>query len=80
MIRFFHEFSVHETMIKGINITFIVLILKVDSLRCLADFRPIFLVNSVYKILSKVLANHLRQVIDSVFFRLKQLLPKVIRF
>lgn len=32
----------------------------------MADFRPISLVNSVYKILSKVHANHLQHVLSSV--------------
>lgn len=53
-------------MTKGINSTFIALIPKVDSLQRLNDFRSISLVGSMYKILSKVLANRLRQVIGSV--------------
>jgi len=57
---------VHGKLTKGINSTLIVLIPKVDSPLCLADFRPISLVNSIYKILSKVLANRLRQVIGSI--------------
>jgi hypothetical protein len=51
---------------KGINSTFIALIPKVESPQCLSDFRPISLVNCLYKILSKVLANRLRNVIGSV--------------
>jgi len=38
----------------------------VDSPQRVADFRPISLVSSVYKILSKVLANRLRMVIGNV--------------
>ncbi|CAJ2652400.1 unnamed protein product [Trifolium pratense] len=51
---------------KGINSTFITLIPKTDSPQRLSDFRPISLVGSLYKILAKVLANRLRQVIGSV--------------
>ena len=53
-------------MSKGINSTFIPLIPKVESPQSLNDFRPILLVGSLYKILAKLLANRLRQVIGSV--------------
>jgi len=49
-----------------INSIFIVLILKVDSPQRLNDFIPISLVGSMYKILSKVLANRLRFIMGSV--------------
>ncbi|XP_024640828.1 uncharacterized protein [Medicago truncatula] len=51
---------------KGINSTFIALIPKVASPQSLNEFRPISLVGSLYKILAKILANRLRQVIGSV--------------
>ncbi|CAJ2670867.1 unnamed protein product [Trifolium pratense] len=51
---------------NGINATFIALIPKTDSPQRLNDFRPISLVGCLYKILAKVLANRLRQVIGSV--------------
>ena len=39
---------------------------KVEIPQRVADFRPISLVSSVYKILSKVLANRLRMVVGNV--------------
>jgi hypothetical protein len=53
---------------KGLNSAFIALIPKVDSPKRLNDFRPISLVGSLYKILTKVLANRLRVIIGSVIF------------
>lgn len=51
---------------RGINNTFISLIPKIDSPQRLNDFRPISLVGSIYKILSKVLANRLKTVLGKV--------------
>jgi hypothetical protein len=66
IMRFISEFHRNGKLSKGINSTFIALIPKIDSPQLLNDFRPISLVGSLYKILAKVLANRLRQVIDSV--------------
>ena len=41
----------HGKLAKGINSTFIVLIPKVDNLKCFAYYWLISLVNRVYKIL-----------------------------
>ena len=39
---------------------------KIDNPQRLNDFRPIALVGCLYKILAKMLANHLRQVMGTV--------------
>ena len=46
------------SMPPHLNMTHIALIPKVKSLTCVIDFRPIGLCNVVYKLVSKVLANH----------------------
>ena len=66
IMRFVFDFHRNWKLTKGINTTFIALIPKVDSPQSLNDFRPISLVGSLYKILAKLLANRLRQVIGSV--------------
>lgn len=66
LLNFFGEFFCHGKLTKGLNSTFIALIPKVESPQRVADFRPIYLVSSVYKILSKVLANRLRMVVGKV--------------
>ncbi|CAJ2644765.1 unnamed protein product [Trifolium pratense] len=66
VMRFLVDFHRNGRLSKGINATFITLIPKTDSPQRLNDFRPISLVGSLYKILAKVLANRLRQVIGSV--------------
>lgn len=63
---FITEFHGNGKLSKGINITFITLIRKIDNSQRVNDFRPISLVSNLYKILSKVLANRLRCVTESV--------------
>ncbi|GAU37371.1 hypothetical protein TSUD_277450 [Trifolium subterraneum] len=63
LLNFFTEFHHNGKITKGLNSTFIALIPKVESPQRVADFRPIALVSSVYKILSKVLENRLRHIV-----------------
>ena len=74
LLNFFAEFYRHGKLTKGLNSTFIALIPKVESPQRVADFCPISLVSSVYKILSKVLANRVRKVVGNVVPQISQLL------
>lgn len=46
--------------------TLIVLILKVDCPSTFKEFRPISLCNTIYKLITKVLVNRLRPMLDSI--------------
>ena len=59
----FHRYSVFE---RSLNASFLALIPKKNNAIDVKDFRPISLVGSVYKLLSKVLANRSRVVLDSL--------------
>ena len=53
-------------MVPEINYTHIVLTPKVNSPEKISDYRPISLCNVIYKIISKVLANRLKQILPHV--------------
>ena len=53
-------------MTPGINHTNIVLIPKVKNSIKMSNFRPISLCNVIYKIISKVLANCLKQILPHI--------------
>lgn len=50
---------------EGSNATFISLILKRGA-ASIMDFRPISLVGSIYKIISKTLTNHMKGVLTTI--------------
>ena len=50
--------------VHSLNTTFTVLVPKKFVAEDLKDFRPISLVNSLYKLISKVLANKLKKVMS----------------
>ena len=58
-----HRYSVFE---RSLNASFFTLIPKKNNAIDVKDFRPISLVGSVYKLLSKMLTNRLRVVLDSL--------------
>ena len=51
---------------RGSNASFICLLLKVDITQQLGDFRPISLVDCLYKIISKLLSIRLKKVLSKV--------------
>nr|GEX97781.1 cysteine-rich receptor-like protein kinase [Tanacetum cinerariifolium] len=51
---------------NGCNSSFVALILKITDAKFINDFRPISLIGSVYKVVTKVLANRLALVISDL--------------
>ena len=60
------DFLNSGNMVPEINCTHIVLIPKVKYLEKMADFHPISLNNVIYKIISEVLANRLKQIMPQL--------------
>lgn len=85
IMKVFQEISLVGKLEKCLNATFIALISKKIGTVEVKDFRPISLVNGVYKIISKVLANRLRAVLGKIiskpqnaFVRGRQILDSVL--
>jgi len=66
LMHFLSDFHRNGKLLKGINSPFITFIPKKDSPQRLNDYRSISLVGSLYKVLAKLLANRLKNVIGSV--------------
>uniref|UniRef100_A0A2N9IH31 Reverse transcriptase domain-containing protein n=1 Tax=Fagus sylvatica TaxID=28930 RepID=A0A2N9IH31_FAGSY len=66
VLAVFSEFYEYGSFVRSLNATFLSLIPKKANAIEVKDFRPISLVGSVYKILSKVLANRLSVVLAKV--------------
>lgn len=66
VFHFLQEFHSNGRLVKGLNSSFIALIPKVASPSSLGEFRPINLLNLVYKILSKVLSRRLSLVLPNI--------------
>jgi hypothetical protein len=64
--RLFNEFYDNGVLAKGCNASFLALTPKVDSPLELNDYRPISLVGSIFKIISKVLAGRLKNVVNKL--------------
>ncbi|RVW15175.1 LINE-1 reverse transcriptase-like [Vitis vinifera] len=65
IMEMFKEFHEHNTFVRSLNNTFLVLI-KEKRGGGFGDFRPISLLGGLYKLLAKVLANRLKRVIGKV--------------
>ena len=63
LVRFFEKFFTRGVVNSTMNHTILCLIPKKVESKYVKDFKPINLVSSVYKILTKVLTNRLRKVI-----------------
>ncbi|KHN14499.1 Transposon TX1 putative 149 kDa protein, partial [Glycine soja] len=55
-------FFVNATFPKGSNSSFIALIPKLNDPQVISDFRPISLIGCIYKVIAKMLANRLRNI------------------
>ena len=84
VLAVFEDFYQHSKFEKSLNATFIALIPKKNDASNIQDFRPISLVGNLYKILSKVLANRLKLVLDKLilesqnsFVRGRQILDSI---
>ena len=66
VMDFFDYFHWHSVFERSLNASFLTLIPKKCNAVNIKDFRPISLVGNVYKLLSKVLANRLRTILDNL--------------
>lgn len=70
-IAFLEEFHANEKLVKGSNNSFICLIFKKDNQQRIGDYRLISLIGCMYKVLAKLLANRMREVMSNVISKLQ---------
>ena len=66
VLEMFKEFHEQNVFLKSLNTMFLVLIPTKGGAEELGDFRPISLFGGLYKLLAKVLANRIKNVIGRV--------------
>ncbi|KAK5834954.1 hypothetical protein PVK06_010634 [Gossypium arboreum] len=66
LFRMMSDFYRTGKLESSINCSFIALIPKLDNPSEIFDFRPIFLVSSLYKIIAKILSRRIRMVISDL--------------
>ncbi|XP_058725811.1 uncharacterized protein LOC131597115 [Vicia villosa] len=66
VLRLCNDFHDKGTLVKSITSSFLALIPKNNNPQNLGEYRPICLVGSIYKIISKILAARLKEVIDTL--------------
>jgi exonuclease III len=71
VMAFFSEFHSNAILPKAFTASFLTLIPKKDHPQALSDYRPICLVSSLYKILSKVLATRLKKVLGKLISKIQ---------
>ncbi|KAI9185839.1 hypothetical protein LWI28_011207 [Acer negundo] len=65
-MRFTLEFYIDGDLVKDLNNSFIALIPKYANPEAITHYRPISLVGLLYKVISKILANRLKRVMNSI--------------
>lgn len=66
LLKVIEEFYYSEEFYEHLNNTFIALIPKKSSVKEMKDFRPISLLSSVYKIISKILSVRLKSMMKNI--------------
>ena len=66
MLAIYEEFHDRCFMEHSLDATFLVLIPKKPGASALKDFRPIFLISSMYKNRAKILANWFKRVLGNI--------------
>ena len=65
VLGFFKEFYEHNRLVKSLNATFLAMIIKYCNVEDFKDL-TISLAGSLYKILTKVLANRIKRVMSLI--------------
>ena len=65
-MQFMREFHTNSKLVLGINSSFVALIPKNDNPSSLSELRPISLIGSLYKVLSKVLSSRIKVVLSKI--------------
>ncbi|GKV18712.1 hypothetical protein SLEP1_g29053 [Rubroshorea leprosula] len=85
MMGFVHDFHKNGRLVRGANSSFIVLIPKVINPQKIEEFRPISLIEVIYKVIAKLLANRISSVLDSIieesqmaFIRGRQMVDSIV--